>query len=156
MQHDPSDTNCSDAEVAIARVWLSPAPPHASCGDGDESSIAASYVVAYDQSFCCPIILFSFSHCTTGQPLSHARCLELVSHEATSISQRICCGVSMYMLHPCATSAFVAAMMGPSRLRAKKDNDLAAFIAWFSVYSTTVACPPSAAQRAANALAEGA
>ena len=41
------------------------------------------------------VMLFSFSHATTGQPLPHARCLQLVQQQAPSISQRICCGVSM-------------------------------------------------------------
>ena len=128
LQCDPSDTGSPGAEVAAARVWLAPAP---SSAQDDESRIAASYVVAYDHCFSCPVnqksffyavrpdplppkvILFSFSHPTTGQPLSHARSLQLVNHDAASISQRICCGTSMCPT-PCRRPASPTSHFAPA------------------------------------------
>ena len=82
----------------------------------------------------------------------------------------------MYLLHPCATSAFIAAVQPPAphthanRERnvtetqlmcdpvpaANQTKDLAAFVTWFSVYSAAVSFPPSAAQRLAGAFADDA
>jgi hypothetical protein len=58
------------------------------------------------------------------------------------------------MLHPCATSAFIAAVQPPATLGSSSAR--AAFVAWFSVYSAAVAFPPSAAQRLAAAYADAA
>jgi hypothetical protein len=82
----------------------------------------------------------------------------------------------MYLLHPCATSAFIAAVQPPAphtlanRERnvtetqlichpvpaANEMKDLAAFVTWFSVYSAAVSFPASAAQLLAGAFADDA
>jgi hypothetical protein len=49
LQCDVSDTSCACACVATARVWLDAAAP-----DSD-GSVAATYVVAYDHTFSCPV-----------------------------------------------------------------------------------------------------
>jgi hypothetical protein len=60
------------------------------------------------------------------------------------------------MLHPCATSAFIAAVQPPAMHGSSSSSARAAFLAWFSVYSAAVAFPPSAAQRLAAAYADAA
>jgi hypothetical protein len=55
LQQDQSDTSCPHTDVAIARVWLSAVAPHDLFGHDGDSCIAATYVVAYDLAFSCPV-----------------------------------------------------------------------------------------------------
>jgi hypothetical protein len=68
LQRDESDCSCHNAEVATARIWIAnAAPPDVredapDIGDGS-NCIAASYVVAYDQAFGCPVCDLRFNLC---------------------------------------------------------------------------------------------
>ena len=198
LQHDQSDMSCAHADVAIARVWLATTPLSAAdtfCTDDGASSTAATYVVAYDQAFSCPVSSLqvaiatprthpsspppSQGHALFLQPPDHwpaaasrtlspacsapssidiaahmLRCEHVMRPTACSAPHSFCCDSRCrFVLHPCATAAFIAAILP---LAARPSSPLAAFVSWFSVYSATVAFPPSAAERLAAAFAEDA
>ncbi len=97
LQRDPSDTSCAQAEVAAARVWLEPV------GGGSDSSVAASYVVAYDQCFFCPVSPQTGSHlhlsCSHPSPPSpRSSCFPSVTlPPASRYPTRIVCNSSVAM-----------------------------------------------------------
>jgi hypothetical protein len=53
---------CPHTDVAVARVWLSDVAPHDALGHDGDSCIAATYVVAYDLAFSCPVHDHNLTH----------------------------------------------------------------------------------------------
>ena len=97
LQHDASDTACTHADVALARVWLA-ATPHAtedaSCADNGASSTAATYAVAYDQAFSCPVSFLHASvaaraHSPPPPPQGHAVFLQPRNHRPATASRAL-------------------------------------------------------------------